>query len=203
MAAPVLWILGAMVAGGAVLLARGADHEQASSSSGGGGGEPPYMPPTNPAPAPDLSCADALNIVGATPGAASLAATISLALAKGTDPAALEALALQLETAAGSSSTTPEQRAALVRLAQCCRDRATALRVAKSLEAGTGASLSSSSTGYAAPPAATTPPAFTAAPPPELAAPAPPPQPTAVVVDSYAAARSSPLFTAARMGGFY
>jgi hypothetical protein len=159
-----------------------------------------------------LSCADALNILGATPGAASLAATISLALAKSTDPAALEALALQLETAAGSSSTTVEQRAALVRLAQCCRDRATALRIAKSLESGggAGASLASASAGYAAGPPAASPPAasssppeFTAAMPSELSAPLSPPQPTAIVVDSYSAARSSPMFTVARVGGLY
>lgn len=202
MAAPLLWLVGAVFAGGAVLLARGADHEQGAGSPGGAP-TGPYVPPTGGGGAPtELSCADALNVVGATPGAASLAATISLALAKSTDPAALDALALQLETAAGSSSTTPDQRAALIRLAQCCRDRATALRVAKSLETGSGASLSSASPGYAAPAPAPAP-TYTAAPAPELAAPLPPPQPTAVVVDSYSAARSSPMFTAARMGGFY
>jgi hypothetical protein len=196
-----LGLLALLGLGGALVI-RGQDQPRASSSAGA-----PSLPAEDAVSHLDwsaMSCDEALERAASLPGGASLAATVSLALAKGTDPAALENLAVQLESAAASPGVSQAQAAGLLRLAQCCRDRATALRMASALGGpGKGSPAPAAAPGgvstgpapsLAPAPAPAPAPAYTAAPSPGLAAPAPAPQPTAVVVDTYRAASSSPAF---------
>jgi len=140
---PALIVLG-LVGIGVGLSMRGADHEQEGY---GGGYGPPPVPPVDPTAPPVAvpgmfqgSCDQALDALAATnPQAATMATAIRGALAGGTDAAALDKLATGIEQGASSPSLTPPQRAAALKVAQCCRDRASVIRATANPTATPGA----------------------------------------------------------------
>lgn len=95
--------------------------------------------------AANMSCDAALNVLKQVdPG---FAGTLTKAINFGDDAASLTALALSLDTMAGAPGWSVEGRAALLRLAQCVRDRKTTV---DSWSTG-GAKLTEGAQQYAAP----------------------------------------------------
>jgi hypothetical protein len=121
---PLAWLGGLAVVGlGAMLLAD--DNHDAPTSSGGG-----YAPaPSGATGLPELTCSQAFDNIpdqGLRDG-------VLKALAASNNAPALQMLALSLESAAGSPGLSTVQRAALMKAAQCVRDRASFISLSPAL----------------------------------------------------------------------
>lgn len=115
------------IVGAGAAIAFSSDHHDAPTPTPGGYGG------TDAPPLPALTCDQALSNL---PPA--LADKVPLAVAFGNDPAALDNLALTLEAGAGMPGLSTVQRAAVIKAAQCARDRAAALRLSQMSTGGAG-----------------------------------------------------------------
>lgn len=108
-------LLGLLLGG----LADDDDDEYISSNSGAASSNPVDI-------AGRLSCEQALQIFATYEGS-ELAHGVALALSSGRDPNPLNRMAMAMQARAGAQGVPSEYRAALLRLAQCVRDRVTAI----------------------------------------------------------------------------